>query len=48
MLVIRLNGMVGAVGGGETSMRVGLAGGLGDDGTLGVCRGERCISLEGA
>ena len=38
--------MAGAVGGGKISTRVGLAGGSGDKGTLGVWRGERCISLD--
>ncbi len=43
---MRVSGKVGAVGGGEISVRVGLVGGSGDEGTLGVCRGEWCISLD--
>jgi len=46
MLAMRPKGMAGAVGGGKISTRVGLAGGSGDKGTLGVWRGERCISLD--
>ncbi len=37
----------GAVGGGETSTRVRLAGGLEEEGTLRVCQGEQCISFKG-
>jgi len=46
MLLIRLKGMVGAVEGGEISTRVGLTGGSGDEGMLGVCCGEWCVSLD--
>ena len=48
MSLIRVRGKAGAVGGGKSSARVGLAGGSRDEGTLGECQGERCISLEGA
>ncbi len=48
MLLMRVRGKVGAVGGSKTSVRVRLVGGSGDEGTLGECRGEQCVSLEGA
>ena len=38
--------MAPSAGGGEISARVGLAGGSGDEGTLGVWRGEWCVSFD--